>query len=62
MKSQLASVGHLEHVRVRIAYRSLGILKPTQSTVHPQVYDTDKGDGQLDYVISAKRCHYYTRL
>jgi hypothetical protein len=28
-------------------------------TVHPQEYDTDKGGGQLDYVISAKRRHYY---
>ena len=24
-----------------------------------QEYDTDKGDGQLDYVISAKRRNYY---
>ena len=28
-------------------------------TVHPQEYDTDKGGGQLYYVISAKRRHYY---
>ena len=27
----------------------------SQLTVHPQEYDTDKGGGQLDYVISAKR-------
>jgi hypothetical protein len=29
------------------------------STVRPQEYDTGKGDCQLDYVISAKRRHYY---
>lgn len=27
--------------------------------VPTQEYDTDKGGGQLDYVISAKRRHYY---
>ena len=31
----------------------------TPLTVHPQEYDTDKGGGQLDYVISAKRRDYY---
>ena len=31
----------------------------SQLTVHPQEYDTDKGGGQLDYVISAKRRDYY---